>query len=149
MRTFLKLTAFNEEFPMRWATQTFGKHAGKTLPEIILSDADWFFWALNTGALKGRFASEAAKVEQRAPNAGKSNILMTTREGSAGFGSLKPILLGIAGHVRFADCRILICYAFGGARHMISGVAGICCGIFDTTISATHAPDQAAMRTIL
>jgi hypothetical protein len=66
MRTFLKLTAFNEEFPMRWATLTFGKHAGKTLPEIILSDADWFFWALNTGVLKGRFASEAAKVEQRA-----------------------------------------------------------------------------------
>jgi hypothetical protein len=28
---------------MRWATLTFGKHAGKTLPEIILSDADWVF----------------------------------------------------------------------------------------------------------
>jgi hypothetical protein len=66
MRTFLKLTVSNEEFPMRWATLTFGKHAGETFPEIILSDADWFFWALNTGVLKGRLANEAAKLVQRA-----------------------------------------------------------------------------------
>ena len=51
---------------MRWVTLDFGKHAGKTLPQIILSDADWFFWALNKGVFKGRLASEAAKVEQRA-----------------------------------------------------------------------------------
>ena len=51
---------------MRWATLTFGKHAGKTFPEIILSDADWFFWALNKGVFKGRLANEAAKVVQRA-----------------------------------------------------------------------------------
>ena len=51
---------------MRWVTLNFGKHAGKTLPQIILSDADWVFWALNKGVFKGRLASEAAKVEQRA-----------------------------------------------------------------------------------
>src|ERR1700755_221231 len=64
--SFLKLTVSNEEFPMRWTTLIFSKHAGKTLPEIILSDADWFFWALDTGLFKGRLADEAAKVEQRA-----------------------------------------------------------------------------------
>jgi hypothetical protein len=51
---------------MRWTTLTFGKHAGKTLPQIILSDADWVFWALNKGVFKGRLANEAAKLVQRA-----------------------------------------------------------------------------------
>jgi hypothetical protein len=64
--SFLKLTVSNEEFSMCWITLKFGKHAGKTLPEIILSDADWFFWALNKGVFKGRLANEAAKVVQRA-----------------------------------------------------------------------------------
>src|SRR5258707_4694417 len=64
--SFLKLTVSNEEFPMRWATLTFGKHAGKTFPEIILSDADWFFWALNKGVFEGRLANEAEELVQRA-----------------------------------------------------------------------------------
>jgi hypothetical protein len=64
--SYLRLTVSNEEFPMRWATLTFGRHAGKTLPEIILSDADWFFWAFNKSAFKGRLANEAAKLVERA-----------------------------------------------------------------------------------
>ena len=64
--SFLKLTVSNEEFLMRWATLTFGKHAGKTLPEIILSDADWFFWALNKGVFEGRLNDQAAKLVERA-----------------------------------------------------------------------------------
>ena len=28
---------------MRWSTVPFGKYKGKTLPEIIVRDADWFF----------------------------------------------------------------------------------------------------------
>jgi hypothetical protein len=51
---------------MRWATLTFGKHAGKTLPQIILSDADWVFWAVNKGVLKGRLNDQAAKLVERA-----------------------------------------------------------------------------------
>jgi hypothetical protein len=51
---------------MRWTTLNFGKHAGKTLPEIILSDADWFFWALNKDVFKGRLANEAKGLLQRA-----------------------------------------------------------------------------------
>ena len=51
---------------MRWATLTFGKHAGKTFPEIILSDADWFFWALNKGLFKGRLADEATELVKKA-----------------------------------------------------------------------------------
>jgi hypothetical protein len=51
---------------MRWVTLDFGKHAGKTLPQIILSDADWFFWALDKGVFKGRAANQATKVVERA-----------------------------------------------------------------------------------
>ena len=29
-----------------WATVDFGQHEGKTLPQIVLSDPDWFFWAV-------------------------------------------------------------------------------------------------------
>jgi hypothetical protein len=51
---------------MRWTTLNFGKHTGKTLPEIILSDADWFFWAFEKGVFKGGLANEAAELMQKA-----------------------------------------------------------------------------------
>jgi hypothetical protein len=64
---------------MRWVSLNFGKHAGKILPQIILSDADWFFWALNKGVFKGRLANEAAKLVQRArvnPSVALSRFVM-------------------------------------------------------------------------
>jgi hypothetical protein len=51
---------------MRWTTLNFGKHAGRSLPEIILSDADWFFWAVSKGVFKGRLANEAEDLVQKA-----------------------------------------------------------------------------------
>jgi len=30
---------------MAWSTLPFGKHKGKTLPQIVFADPDWFFWA--------------------------------------------------------------------------------------------------------
>jgi len=32
-----------------WTPLKFGKHEGKTLPQIVLNDPDWFFWALAVG----------------------------------------------------------------------------------------------------
>jgi hypothetical protein len=29
---------------MKWSTLTFGKHRGKTFPQILVVDPDWFFW---------------------------------------------------------------------------------------------------------
>jgi hypothetical protein len=51
---------------MHWVTLAFGRHVGKTLPQIILSDADWVFWAVNQGAFKGRLANQATKLVERA-----------------------------------------------------------------------------------
>jgi hypothetical protein len=51
---------------MRWTTLNFGKHAGESLPQIILSDADWFFWAVDRGVFKGKLAEEAEYLMARA-----------------------------------------------------------------------------------
>jgi hypothetical protein len=51
---------------MSWTLVTFGKHRGKTLPKIIFDDPDWFFWALNAGAFRGRLLEEAERLAERA-----------------------------------------------------------------------------------
>jgi hypothetical protein len=32
-----------------WSNLTFGKYAGKSLPQVLLRDPDWFFWAIEEG----------------------------------------------------------------------------------------------------
>jgi hypothetical protein len=51
---------------MVWTTLNFGKHAGKTLPQVVLSDANWFFWAADI--LYGQLATEAELLERQARN---------------------------------------------------------------------------------
>lgn len=42
----------------------FGKHASKTLPQVLLQDPNWFFWAAASGILHDRhyLASEATEL---------------------------------------------------------------------------------------
>ena len=42
---------------MAWSAMRFGKYEGKTLPEVILIDLDWFYWALPK--LYGKIGEEA------------------------------------------------------------------------------------------
>jgi hypothetical protein len=43
-----------------WSTVQIGKHQGKTIPQIILSDPDYFFWAIEQdNFFRGRLATEA------------------------------------------------------------------------------------------
>ena len=49
-----------------WTTLNFGKHSNKTLPQVVLSDPNWFFWAKNI--LYGQLANEAEVLERRARN---------------------------------------------------------------------------------
>jgi hypothetical protein len=49
-----------------WTKVNFGKHFGKTLPQVILSDPNYFFWAANI--LYGPLATEAKILERRARN---------------------------------------------------------------------------------
>jgi hypothetical protein len=49
---------------MIWTPFPFGKHQGKTLPEIILDDPDWFFWSLPK--LYGPIKTEADDLARKA-----------------------------------------------------------------------------------
>jgi hypothetical protein len=55
---------------MAWSTVNFGKYRGKgkTLPQIIFDDPDWFFWAIENNAFRGRgsLEEEASRIDSRA-----------------------------------------------------------------------------------
>jgi hypothetical protein len=51
-----------------WSTLHFGKHAGRTLPQVVLSDPNWFFWAVGKGVFNDRLGFEAEALERRATN---------------------------------------------------------------------------------
>jgi hypothetical protein len=52
---------------MAWSTVPFGKHKGKTLPQIIFTDPDWFFWAIEENVLlKEPLRREAKIIDTRA-----------------------------------------------------------------------------------
>jgi hypothetical protein len=45
---------------------TFGKHKGKSLPQIVFNDPDWFFWACENQIFTGELAVEAADLQRKA-----------------------------------------------------------------------------------
>jgi hypothetical protein len=49
---------------MTWTTLPFGRHEGKTLPQTILDDPDWFFWILP--GLYGPLKTEADDLARKA-----------------------------------------------------------------------------------
>jgi hypothetical protein len=49
---------------MIWTALSFGRHRGKTLPQIILDDTDWFFWILPK--LYGPLKTEADDLARKA-----------------------------------------------------------------------------------
>jgi hypothetical protein len=51
-----------------WTQLNFGKHNGKTLPQVLFDDPDWFFWAIETGVFGTRpaLADEAKLLSARA-----------------------------------------------------------------------------------
>jgi hypothetical protein len=49
---------------MAWTIVNFGKHAGKTLPQILLLNPDWFFWM--APKLYGRLGEEAKDLDRKA-----------------------------------------------------------------------------------
>lgn len=53
---------------MSWSEIYFGKHKGKTLPQVVFSDPDWFFWAIDHGVFtgKGVLENEAKEIKKKA-----------------------------------------------------------------------------------
>lgn len=51
---------------MDWTELDFSKHRGKTLPQVALTDPDWFFWAIEEHALLNHgYGEEAELVVER------------------------------------------------------------------------------------
>jgi len=54
---------------MTWTILNFGKFKGegKTLPQIIFSDPDWFYWAYNEGVFKNKnqLSYEAEEISRK------------------------------------------------------------------------------------
>jgi hypothetical protein len=55
---------------MSWSVLNFGDYRGNTLPQILFSDPDWFFRAIDKGAFsnKGHLHGEALELNQKARN---------------------------------------------------------------------------------
>jgi hypothetical protein len=51
---------------MSWTKLGFGKHIGLRLPQILMFDPDWFFWAVGKSIFEGRLAREAEELVTRA-----------------------------------------------------------------------------------
>ena len=51
-----------------WTACGLGKWCGKgmTLPQILLANPDYFFWAFEQGAFRGRNADEAKELDRKA-----------------------------------------------------------------------------------
>jgi len=49
----------------RWTPLRFGKHIGKTLPQVICSDPSWFIWAIRKNIFRDELAREAALLHRR------------------------------------------------------------------------------------
>jgi hypothetical protein len=53
----------------RWTALDFGKHIGKTLPQVLFTDPDWFFWAFEEDAFayqNGQVLDEVERIYRRA-----------------------------------------------------------------------------------
>ena len=62
---------------MQWSVLPFSEYKGKTLPEIIVRDIDWFFWMLPK--LYGRIGDEAQDLARKAraikiPGSSRKNL---------------------------------------------------------------------------
>jgi hypothetical protein len=51
---------------MHWTTLNFGTHKGKSLPQIIISDPDWFFWAVARSVFTGTLVAQAEDLAEKA-----------------------------------------------------------------------------------
>lgn len=52
---------------MNWTVLKFGRHKGKSLPQIVFADPDWFFWAWEKNAFDAHgLKAEATLINKRA-----------------------------------------------------------------------------------
>ena len=127
---------------MVWTTITFGKHKGKTLPQVIFDDADWFFYAYEQGYFKNGLAQEAREVYRRArsiriPEQDGQKMLVeyVIHKPNGKFGTMGLIPVGFQpGHynvssvIDFYKPRSLVPYDKTGYKHFVLALKAIMFG---------------------
>lgn len=55
---------------MYWTTIAFGKHQGKSLPQIMFTDPDWFYWAKAKGLFDNnlQLTNESSELLRKSAN---------------------------------------------------------------------------------
>ncbi|HMI82576.1 MAG TPA: hypothetical protein VK550_00715 [Polyangiaceae bacterium] len=92
-----------------WTRLDFGRHFGKTLPQVIFSDPGWVFWACANGCFESRrLLEEAEQVDYRARHVRVSGndtgrmVLYTTDAGKfAGITLVLPTIVAECGSAAF------------------------------------------------
>ena len=51
-----------------WSVVDFGRYQGKTLPQIIFTDPDWFFWAIEENRFHAGLEGQAEMLAARVRN---------------------------------------------------------------------------------
>ena len=51
---------------MTWAVLKFGRHKGKTLPQVLFSDPDYFFWGYENGVFTKDLPEESEELYKKA-----------------------------------------------------------------------------------
>lgn len=82
---------------MPWSILWFGKYSGKTLPQIMFVDPDWFFWACEDGAFRNkgaRLKEEAEEIKRkstsiRIPQNSSEKLIATYTFSDKGFADLE------------------------------------------------------------
>lgn len=87
---------------MEWTVIDFGKHKGKTLPQIIIKDADWFFHAFENGYFQDAQAREACELYRRS-----RSIRVPTRNGQKMFVEYTIHLNGKSRNRKFGTMQLI------------------------------------------
>jgi hypothetical protein len=127
---------------MRWTTLNFGKHKGKTLPQVLFDDPDWFFNGWEKGYFKNGLAFEAREIYRRARSIripekyGRRMLVEYTihkPDGKFGMISLIPDAPGLE-HLRVSSVidfyvpRLCAGHDKTGYKHFVSGLKTILFG---------------------
>lgn len=84
---------------MRWTPLDFGRHKGKTLPQIVFQDPDWLFWAVKDGVFNKRkyLKQEVNEINEKArriripQNNGSELVALYTLDRNGHFCCLRTI----------------------------------------------------------
>lgn len=131
---------------MEWTVMETGKHAGKSLPQVLFRDADWFFHAYENGYFGEAQVLEADEIYRRArsirvPAKNGQKMLVeyiihcTGKNRSGKFGTMRLVPggpsfghLNVSPSIDFFEPKSLAPYDKTGYKNFVSALKAILFG---------------------